>query len=63
MAPWPNWGAAASGALEFLHEHVGWDLWMVTRVSDDRQIVLCCRPGDAVRPGAACRGKRASAAR
>ena len=52
VAPWPSWGAAASGALEFLHEHVGWDLWMVTRVADERQIVLCSCPGSSVGPGA-----------
>ncbi|TFV87922.1 GAF domain-containing protein [Blastococcus sp. CT_GayMR16] len=52
VAPWPDWSAAARGALEFLHEHVGWDLWMVTRVVDDCQYVLCSYPDGAVRPGA-----------
>jgi GAF domain-containing protein len=52
VAPWPDFGAAARGALEFLHGHIGWDLWMVTRVVDDCQIVLCAYPGDTVRPGA-----------
>ena len=52
VAPWPDWGAAARGALEFLHEHVGWDLWMVTRVVDDCQIVLGTYPDGSVRPGA-----------
>jgi len=51
VAPWADWGAAASGAIDFLHEHVGWDLWMVTHVSDDRQIVLCSNPDSSVRPG------------
>jgi GAF domain-containing protein len=51
VAPWRDWCAAAEGALRFLHEHVGWDLWMVTQVVEDRQIVLLAEPGDAVRPG------------
>ncbi len=52
VAPWPDWGAAARGALEFLHEHVGWDVWMVTRVVDDLQIVLSTYPEGSVAPGA-----------
>jgi GAF domain-containing protein len=52
VAPWPDWASAARGALEFLHEHVGWDVWMVTRVVDDDQIVLCSYPEGSVRPGA-----------
>ena len=52
VAPWPDWGTAARGALEFLHEHVGWDVWMVTRVVDDCQIVLHAVPEGPVRPGA-----------
>jgi GAF domain-containing protein len=49
--PWRDWRSAAEGALRFLHEHVGWDLWMVTQVVDDQQIVLLSEPRDAVRPG------------
>ena len=52
VAPWPDWGGAARGALEFLHEHMGWDVWMVTRVVDDCQIVLCSYPDGLVRSGA-----------
>jgi GAF domain-containing protein len=51
VAPWPDWCSAAEGALRFLHEHVGWDLWMVTQVVDGRQVVLLADPPDAVRPG------------
>ena len=51
VAPWPDWCAAAEGALEFLSEHVGWDVWMVTQVVEDRQVVLLAHPADAVRPG------------
>ena len=52
VAPWQDWAAAASGALDFLHENVGWDVWMVTRVTGGRQVVLCASPGTPVRPGA-----------
>lgn len=52
LAPWSDWPAAAQGVLAFLHEHVGWDVWMVTRVVDDCQIVLCAAPEGPVRPGA-----------
>ena len=52
LAPWPNFAAAGSGALQFLHEHLSWDVWMITRVSGDRQIVLCACPDKPVRPGA-----------
>jgi GAF domain-containing protein len=52
VTPWRDWPAAAHGVLEFLHEHVGWDVWMVTRVVDDCQIVLCAVPEGPVRPGA-----------
>jgi hypothetical protein len=51
VAPWPNWCAAAEGALRFLSEHVGWDVWMVTQVVEDRQVVLLAHPANAVRPG------------
>ena len=52
VAPWPDWAAAASGALDFLHQHVGWDVWMVTRVTHGTQVVLCASPSTPVRPGA-----------
>jgi len=51
VAPWPDWCAAAQGAMEFLSKYVGWDVWMVTQVVDDRQVVLLAHPPDAVRPG------------
>ena len=51
VAPWPDWCAAAEGALQFLAEHVGWDVWMVTQVVDDRQVVLLAHPPGAVRAG------------
>jgi GAF domain-containing protein len=51
VAPWPDWCAAAEGALAFLAEHVGWDVWMVTQVVEDRQVVLLAHPPESVRPG------------
>jgi GAF domain-containing protein len=53
VAPWRDWCSAAEGTLRFLHQHVGWDLWMVTQVVDDRQVVLLAEPPDAVPPGTA----------
>ena len=52
VAPWRDWATAAEGVLRFLHEHVGWDVWMVTRVEGEHQVVLAVRPEGAVRPGA-----------
>jgi hypothetical protein len=51
VAPWRDWCSAAEGALRFLAEHVGWDVWMVTQVVDERQVVLLAYPLGAVRPG------------
>jgi GAF domain-containing protein len=53
VAPWPDWPAATDGALAFLHEHLGWDLWAVTRIEGDAQVVLRAFPVDTVPPGAA----------
>ena len=51
VAPWQNWCSAAEGALRFLAEHVGWDVWMITQVVDERQVVLLAHPRGAVEPG------------
>ena len=51
VAPWRDWCSAAEGALSFLAEHIGWDLWMVSQVVDDRQVVLLSLPSDLLRPG------------
>jgi GAF domain-containing protein len=51
VAPWPDWATAAEGVLRFLHEHVGWDVWMLTRVEGEHQIVLFSHPEGVVRPG------------
>ena len=52
VAPWPDWMAAAAGVLEFLHQYVHWDIWMVTRVVEEHQVVLCTHPAGSVREGA-----------
>jgi GAF domain-containing protein len=51
VAPWRDWPSAVDGALEFLAEHVGWDVWVVTRVQGDRQVVLWAYPSAAAPPG------------
>jgi GAF domain-containing protein len=51
VAPWRDWPTAARGVLRFLHEHVGWDVWLVTRVEGEHQIVLGSHPEGVVRPG------------
>ncbi|HEY4627245.1 MAG TPA: histidine kinase [Blastococcus sp.] len=43
--------SAAEGVLWFLHGYLGWDVWVVTRVEGDRQILLRAFPEGAVRPG------------
>jgi GAF domain-containing protein len=53
VAPWPDWPSAAGGALTFLHEQLGWDLWAVTRIEGDAQVVVRAVPGDTVPAGAA----------
>jgi GAF domain-containing protein len=51
VAPWRDWCSAAEGALRFLAEHVGWDVWMVTQVVDGRQVVLLAHPPGSVPVG------------
>ena len=51
VAPWRDFAGAACGALEFLHQQLGWDVWSVTRVVDDRQVVLHAHPATTLPPG------------
>jgi hypothetical protein len=51
VAPWRDWPAAVDGALEFLASYVGWDVWIVTRIEGDRQVVVRAYPSDAAPPG------------
>src|SRR3954465_11819075 len=53
VGPWQDWPAAVDGALAYLHEHLGWDVWAVTRIEGQAQIVVRACPPDAVPPGAA----------
>jgi GAF domain-containing protein len=53
VGPWQDWPAAVDGALAYLHEHLGWDVWAVTRIEGDAQVVVRAFPPDAVPPGAA----------
>ncbi|MGY1640477.1 GAF domain-containing protein [Geodermatophilus sp. SYSU D00703] len=52
MAPWRDFGGVACGALRFLHEQLGWDVCVVTRVVDGRQVVLHAFPTDVLPRGA-----------
>ncbi len=51
VAPWPDWCSAAEGALAFLGGYVGWDVWLVTQVVDERQVILLAFPEGAAAPG------------
>jgi hypothetical protein len=51
VAPWPNWAAAVDGALEFLATYVGWDVWLLTRIEGNRQVVVRAYPSEAAPPG------------
>ncbi|MGY1681556.1 GAF domain-containing protein [Geodermatophilus sp. SYSU D01176] len=51
VAPWRTFQDAACGALEALHRRLGWDVWVVTRVVDDRQVVVHAHPPDVIPPG------------
>ncbi|MCW2695845.1 MAG: putative sensor protein [Modestobacter sp.] len=53
VAPFEDWTAAARGALAFLHGHVGLDVWMLTRVAGEEQIVLVAHPRELVPAGVA----------
>jgi GAF domain-containing protein len=55
LAPWTSWSEAADGALRFLYEYVGWDVWLVTCVEGDRQTILRSHPESVVRPGTVLR--------
>ena len=64
VAPWPDWMSAAAGVLEFLHQHVHWDIWMVTRVVEEHQATvsgqadICLEPLDRPGQGVLERGSR-----
>jgi GAF domain-containing protein len=51
VVPFPDWTAAASASLAFLYRTVGLDVWMVTRVEEPEQVVLCSHPGEVIPAG------------
>jgi GAF domain-containing protein len=51
VAPFEDWPAAARAALAFLHGTVGMDVWMVTRVEGDEQVVVHSHPSELAPPG------------
>ncbi|GAB3350608.1 GAF domain-containing protein [Modestobacter lapidis] len=53
VVPFEDWPSAARSALAFLHRTVGLDVWMLTRVQGDQQIVLHAHPFEAVPVGTA----------
>ena len=53
VVPFENWEAAGRSALIALHRTVGLDVWMLTHVVGDQQIVLHAYPADVVRAGTA----------
>ena len=53
VAPFEDWQSATRSALAFLHRTVGLDVWMLTRVADDEQVVVHAHPSEAVPVGTA----------
>jgi GAF domain-containing protein len=51
VRPWRDWTTATDAVLQFLHRYLGWDVWLVSRVEGDRQIVLRAHPAGVVRVG------------
>lgn len=40
LAPWPGFAMAADAAVKMLHDRLGLDLWLVTAVQGDDQVVV-----------------------
>jgi GAF domain-containing protein len=53
VTPFEDWTAAARGTLAFLHHSVGLDVWMLTRLVGDEQVVLYAHPREVVAAGTA----------
>jgi GAF domain-containing protein len=51
VAPFDDWSAAARGALAFLYSTVGLDVWMLTQIQGDQQVVLYAHPREVVEVG------------
>ena len=53
VVPFEDWPAAVRAALEFLHRTVGLDVWMLTRVDGDQQVVVTAHPAELAPSGTA----------
>jgi hypothetical protein len=53
VAPFQDWSTAGRASLAFLHQTIGLDLWMLTQVTGDQQVVLQAHPGDLAPAGTA----------
>ena len=53
VAPFEDWTAAARGTLAVLYHNVGLDVWMLTRLDGEEQVVLHAHPREVVAPGTA----------
>ena len=53
VAPFEDWTAAARATLAFLYDTVGLDVWMLTRLDGDQQVVLHAHPREVVAAGTA----------
>jgi GAF domain-containing protein len=51
VAPFSSWPAAARGALTILHSTVGLDVWMLTHVVGEQQVVVDAHPRELVPEG------------
>src|SRR4051812_19289306 len=51
VTPFEDFRSAAQGAVEFLHDRIGLDLWLVTEVKHDRQYAVVAHPSRPVQPG------------
>ncbi len=49
LRPWPSFEVAAAAAVQQLHRQCGLDLWLVTRVEGDRQVVIASTGASAER--------------
>lgn len=52
-APWASFYEAATAALKVLHARVGLDLWLMTRLVGEDQVVLAAFPGGLIDEGTA----------
>lgn len=53
VVPFEDWPSAVRSALAFLHATVGLDVWMLTRLEGDQQVVLYSHPHELAPVGSA----------